>query len=455
MTAAALLRADPLADDTIARILGPWDESSDNLRHWADIAVVNQQLAQWQTNGGLASWQPDASVPPHIADALRDYVAAGLALPAWADCAKIERAETLFFEMSMLSCTLLFCASLPQCYVYPDLAGVLHVAGQLEQHTDYRIRSTAAMIFPVMMKGGLTTPEGGGLAQILKVRLIHATIRNLMLRGAPHTAWDNGVVRAIPPLAPQGLGAHHAMYARGWDVDRYGLPCNQQELSYTLLTFNYVFLDGLRTLGIGLKPDDEEAYLHAWNVTGHVLGIGPDLMAHTMDEARTLFARLQDEGRASPYLPDPRPALAAALMQEMENELPLRVLKPFPVLLTRKLCGAQSARDLGIDGRVSLLSRVLFTLGLGLVRLVDGVARLFIPEFSLCRMVTRVVGYQFTVKVLMDQTRPLKLPETLLNQVSSVTRGWHQDPKAPGWVNKLEGRLTGRRLRAASQESRA
>ena len=66
------------------------------------------------------------------------------------------------------------------------------------------------------------------------------------------------------------------------------------------------------------------------------------------------------------------------------------------------------------------------------------------PGFSMCRMITRVVGYQFTVKVLMNQTRPLKLPPGLLGQVSTMTNSWHVDPKAPQWLNKLEQRLTGR-----------
>ena len=119
---------------------------------------------------------------------MQHYLREGQFLPPWADRAKIERAEVLFMDYGALSCTLLFCASLPECYVIPDLSAVLHAAGQLEQHTDYRIRSTAAMIFPVMMKGGLGQPDGSGVAQILKVRLIHATIRNLILRGAPADA---------------------------------------------------------------------------------------------------------------------------------------------------------------------------------------------------------------------------------------------------------------------------
>ncbi|HAV36684.1 MAG TPA: DUF2236 domain-containing protein, partial [Massilia sp.] len=94
--------------------------------------------------------------------------------------------------MSVLSCTLLFCASLPECYVPVDLASVLHSAGQLERHTDYRVRATAAMIFPVMLRGGLTAPDGGGVAQVLKVRLIHATIRHLIMRGHPAAAVGGG-----------------------------------------------------------------------------------------------------------------------------------------------------------------------------------------------------------------------------------------------------------------------
>lgn len=447
---ASTLRADPLADDTIARILGPWDQNGANAAQWQAIATVNDQLSQWQANGALPGWRAGAGVPPAIAAALEAYIQAGLRLPDWAEPAKIARAEQLFMDMSMLSCTLLFCASLPECYVIPDLAGVLHAAGQLEQHTDYRIRSTAAMLFPVMMHGGLTDAEGGGVAQTLKVRLIHATIRHLILRGNPADAARDGAPAVVPPLAAlagEPLSMQGTLYAHGWNVERDGLPCNQEELAYTLLTFSYVFLRALRKLGLGLPAADEHAYLHAWNVVGHILGIERGMMADTMEQAAALFTRMQASGRDHPYLPDARPALGAALMHTMEKELPLRILKPFPVLLTRHLCGPAASRDLGLTARVSWPSRALFGAAMGTIRLVDGTARLFCPQFSLSRLVTRVVGYQFTVKLLMDQTRPLKLPQALLNQVGAVTAGWAEDPQAPRWINALETRLTGRRKR--------
>ena len=438
-------RADPPADDTIARILAGLDGEG----RYEAIAVVNREIAAWTTNGVLDGWRASPATPAHIAAALEEFVHAARVLPDWADPARIGAAEAVFVEMSMLSCTLLFCASLPECYVPVDLASVLHTAGQLEQHTDYRVRSTAAMIFPVMLRGGLTAPDGGGVAQVLKVRLIHATIRHLIMRGNPAAVMAGGETGAtLAELAPEGPGLHRALYARGWNVPQHGLPINQEELAYTLLTFHYVFLRSLRRLGLGLTAAEEDAYLHGWNVVGHLLGIGQPLLVRDMAAAEQLFARLQARGRdaanggALPYgAPDPRPALANALMQAMQGEIPLRLLKPFPTLLTRYLCGRTNARELGLDGRVSLVSRALFALCMGAVRGIDWLVRRVVPGFSISRLVSRVLGYRLTVKLLMDQTRPLKLPEALLNGVAQAVQAWHHDPKAPAWMNRLELRL--------------
>lgn len=453
--------ADPLADDTIADILGNWAISPDSagsnekISNYAQqalkIATINRQFDQWKTNQSLQKWAPlDASISADIYTPLQTYLQAGQILPAWADQKKIERAETLFMEYGALSCSLLFCSSLPECYVIPDLSAVLHAAGQLEKHTEYRIRATAAMIFPVMMKGGLSQPEGSGVAQILKVRLIHATIRNLILHGSPQDAVlelgdqrhvpGAGVIAARPSISTDSM--QQAMANLGWKLGEDGLPCNQEELAYTLLTFGYVFLRSMRKLGLALRPDDEVAFLHAWNVVGHILGIRRELMADNMDQAEALFKQMQERGRADPLSPDPRPGLGIALMNTMEQVIPFRLLKPFPTLMTRWLCGAANADDIGVSNRTSWLSRALFFVFMQCSRFVDSVVRLFLPEFSISRFVTRVLGYHFMSKILMDQTRPLKLPEHLLDGVSEIMVSWSNDPKAPDWLNALENKLT-------------
>lgn len=58
------------------------------------------------------------------------------------------------------------------------------------------------------------------------------------------------------------------------------------------------------------------------------------------------------------------------------------------------------------------------------------------------RFLTRLLGYHLMTKLLMDQTKPLKLPQHLLNRVNVMMDQWSEDPKAPGWMNALEDRLT-------------
>ena len=53
-----------------------------------------------------------------------------------------------------------------------------------------------------------------------------------------------------------------------------------------------------------------------------------------------------------------------------------------------------------------------------------------------------MLGYHLMVRLLMDQTRPLKLPQQLLDNVNTMLDGWGHDRHAPAWMNRLEDRWT-------------
>ncbi len=473
------LRADPLADATIAQILGTWplpkeptavDLSAKTTPEavaafaqqwepqWQRLKLLSAVFEQWVDNQSLVQWsgQGNPALPADMVEALKTYVKAADGLPAWACPEKIERAETLFTDYGALSVMLLFCSSLPECYVIPDLAAVLNTTGQLTDNAAYRVRSTGAMVFPVMMRGGLTSPQGAGIAQVFKVRLIHATIRNLILRGSPEAALavyeksrDRGQIAPIAAL--QGTqNKFQALFASGWHLGARGLPCNQEELAYTLLTFHYVFLRSMRQMGLGLPVEDEHAYLHAWNVMAHFLGVDTALMPGTMTEAQEMFRLMQARGREiqarnlrnNPHAIDPRPLLGNALMDAMKAVIPIRPLRPFPVMLTRYLCGPTTSRDLGLNGWISPLSRFLFATLALVVRAIDFLGRRISPGFSLSRLLSRVLGYQLICKLLMDETRPLAAPLTTRQNIVTTLAAWGHDAKSPRWMNALEDFLT-------------
>lgn len=449
-------QADPLADATIAAIVGNWELPAgevhlqallalnvDRLRH---LRTTTMLLDTWTSNAALVNWSPPDGTSPHIVDALRSYLDAACGLPEWSDPAKITRCENVFRAHGPLLVMSLFCASLPDTYIQPKAAAMLRISGQLTTNADYRIRSTAAMVVPVMLRGGLTTPEGLGVAQTLKVRLIHATIRNLLLHGAPE-AMVNAVVHPIatPAAEANQQSVHGAFLANGWNVTRDGLPNNQEQLVFTLLTFHFVFLRAMRTLGIGLCAEDEEAYLHCWNVVGYLLGIEQKWMPFTYVDAERLFLEIQNECVADTVYPggtDARPALGDALMAYMSDSIPFKLLKPFPALLMRYLCGRVVADALGTSNHQSLTSRILFAVLMNTSRTTDSIVRLVVPKFSLSRMFSRVIGYHLLIPFLMDQTRALKLPTQLLTQMHATVATWGDDTRAPGWLNRLEDRLT-------------
>jgi len=418
---------DDLADRTVAALMGGLPLPTALPR----LAQANRLMAAWKSNRDLDTrhWTRDG-IEPEVLAAMACYVQEGGGLPAWADPELIDEAEAVFMAHGPLSCTLLFCASLPACYQLPQLAEVLHLSGQLEQHTEHRIRQTAAMVFPVMMKGGLGTADGGGVAQVLKVRLIHATIRHLIV----HRQADEA-----PALKDE---RHRAWCRHTWDRARLGVPCSQLELAFTLLTFHFVFLRALRTLGMGLNRRQEHAYLHAWNVVGHVLGVDESLMAHDMDTAQQLLDRLGDSQVDLTGGTDPRPALGGALVGTLSRSIGLPVVRHLPVPMIERLLGRVAARRIGVGPQAGLATRVLFGVTMGMVAAIDHMGRWIWPGFSISRMFTRVIGYHMLTRFLLDQTRPLTLPEGLLNQMHATVGEWHTDPQAPGWLNRLEDRMT-------------
>ena len=147
-------QADPLADATIAAILGPWDATaaaapvavgalqSLHAEQWRRLEAVNRVFAQWETNLGIETWRADASVPPEVAGPLRGLRAPGAGTAGLGRPRRDRRAPSSC--SSTRACCRARCCSAPACPSAtwcPTSPEVLHTTGQLEQRTEYRIRT--------------------------------------------------------------------------------------------------------------------------------------------------------------------------------------------------------------------------------------------------------------------------------------------------------------------------
>jgi len=294
---------------------------------------VNQVLVQLIRHG--------PALPAPLQSTIDRYFAATATLPAWADAAKIARAEALFSRHGMLATSILCCASLPECYLDREGVPVLASTQRLNAHVYRRILETSHMVISVMQPGGLTkavpgaTPPGVNYSQ--RVRLMHGAIAHLLL--APSAAVGT----------PDQLG--HALATHAWDAG-LGVPLNQEDLAYVLLTFSHVGLRGLATLGVAVTDEEREAYVHAWNVVGSLLGIRDELLAASHEDARVLFETIKRRRRGASADGE---ALTRSLLAWMGEVMPPE-LRHLPAQLLCALIGDHDAALLGVHR--SMLDRI-------------------------------------------------------------------------------------------------
>lgn len=291
------------------------------------------------------------------ADLLSAFLREHGRLPPWANPELIEHAQQLGRRHMVVGSVLLAVASLPECYLDAQGTPILTSTGQLSEQPTRRLRHTAHMVFSVCAPDSIVAAADAdphavpvGLSKAITVRLMHALIRRF-------TADGYRLPERFYRSVEEELGLP-------FDDDRPPpTPINQEDQAYVLLTFSYVVLQGLERMGVELSERDRHAYVHLWNVIGHVMGVQRELMPDTYREAASLFHALKQR-LAAPS--EQGTALMAAMLTWINKMVPrpLRGLDLAAELVIR-FVGAESAAMLGIEQRgVRWLRHRLFTLPL-------------------------------------------------------------------------------------------
>jgi hypothetical protein len=201
---------------------------------------------------------------PHDDSAFEPLLAA-LPRPVPQQREAIERGQALFRLYGPEVLLILGCYGLPAAYAAAKGVQVIYRARRLKDDPLRRLCDTAQMVINVMQPGALES-EGIGTRSLLKVRLMHALVRQ-------H-------VKTLEEPQP-------------WSQD-FGEPINQEDLTGTLLTFSILVLDGLRKIGVELQPGEEHGYLEVWKHIGAMLGIDPRLIPADRAQAELLSRRIAE-----------------------------------------------------------------------------------------------------------------------------------------------------------------
>jgi hypothetical protein len=287
---------DPLADAVVGDLFN--NNSIDSVNALMRNLVSNE-------------YPEPSTFPPIVADYMKQLDQ----LPDWADAAKIEMAQQVFWKYGPRLILILHCYALPFCYVGRNGVQVLALTGRLSGNSTRRILETAQLLVDVMSPSGLTGPEGRARRTIQKVRLMHAAVRHLMTQYS------------------------------GWKKE-FGLPVNQEDLTGTLMAFSWISLDGLRRIGVALTAEEWDAYLHCWQIVGHQLGIRDDMIPADNASAEALCGAIAR--RQFGACPEGK-LMTKALIESVQYQLPGDLFDDAPGLLMRYFLGDEYAGMLGVE----------------------------------------------------------------------------------------------------------
>ena len=189
-------------------------------------------------------------------------------------------------------------------------------------------------------KRGFRYLWGPGYLAAKKVRLLHASMRFMLLNPSALMAH----VKAVSEPTAGGRLAQNYQGRPGWDSAGMGVPVNQEDLAYTLLTFSLLLPKGLEHWGCEVTVEQKEAFLHLWRIVGHVMGLRDDLMPDTLVAAEDLYRTVtKRQAGASPN----GIALTEAVADFLKSYLPplLGLRDYLPYVLIADLMGEQ-AKDL-------------------------------------------------------------------------------------------------------------
>jgi hypothetical protein len=232
-----LTRGDPLADEAVTALDGTRDG-------WSLL----QTLSPTDLRAGGSAAAPEA---------VRALFAEAERVPVWVDWDLARRGGQLLLRAGPLGGLVLGLKSLVLAYASPGGNKPLVFTGRLVERAAVRLNETARFVAATIADDGLR-PGAPGFQITLRVRLIHARVRKMILASGR------------------------------WDESAWGVPLNQHDEAGTLLLFSLAVIDGLRRLGMRVDPEDAAAYMHLWRWSGHLLGIDADLLALSEAEARPL-----------------------------------------------------------------------------------------------------------------------------------------------------------------------
>jgi uncharacterized protein (DUF2236 family) len=246
---------------------------------------------------------------------LQDYLEATRHFPEWTDPVRVGHIADFYAQHKRTAGAVQGTAGLIGTYLSPIGAKTLHATHSLDHPARRLAQSTR--LFVGMGDPDAFTEHSMLIPTCQKVRLVHAAVRQLLVRSG---TWDNA---------------------------NDGEPVSQLYAYEAALIFSVGTLDAMTRLGVTLTEEQQDGFYYAWKLISYWLGIpeSPVRLPDSVEEAHALWNEARDGGAWGPT--QDGVILTAGCIQLYESKMPPG-LKGFIPGFIRRILTDQYADMVGV-----------------------------------------------------------------------------------------------------------
>lgn len=202
----------------------------------------------------------DSVISSELPKPMHDFIQSELNFSFSAeDIGLFNQTHEIWKKNGMKFVFILFFRALPYTYMAEKPANVLRMTKLLIEQPERRIFETAQFVFDVMDKNWWE-PDKRGILTALKVRIMHSSMRHVILDNKDGEKWN----------------------------DNWGKPISQEDLVATNQVFSLEFFKGMTMLGDSLNEKEQKAWFHTWKTIGKIMGVQDNLISKDVNEAWNL-----------------------------------------------------------------------------------------------------------------------------------------------------------------------
>ncbi|TCJ97411.1 oxygenase MpaB family protein [Nocardia alba] len=287
-----------------------WDPEADQLVAGlidrGEVPKVNELLRTWTRNG--------QALPAGLPAELRDFMEYARRLPQWTDPGKLDTAISFNKKRGLYLGVLYGFASGMMSTVIPKEAKAVYYSKGGHDLKD-RITKTAKLGYDIGSSNAYAA-DGEMIVTCVKTRLVHAAVRHLL------------------PQSP------HWVHSAEEDI-----PISQNDIMVTWHSLPTTVMKHLNNWKVPIPTHESEAFLHSWQVAGHLLGVRDEYIPKSWPDANSQAAQVLDPIIAA----TPEGAKLADRLLSLGANIDLSILsKPILGAFTRFLLGDKTADGLSI-----------------------------------------------------------------------------------------------------------